>query len=270
MKKNNNILGVLVVLLSIVVLGLTGFIVYDKVLNKDAKEVNNNAELENVKNDLDEIVKNELYVLWNKNSIGEITTQERLQLALERYAKDNNYDLKMYQPEKVTASELESSYNKTSVTINPLVHQNIYFYEKVGCGNAILYSYDDSTKTYTVNPSGRGVIKIEPTYSKIVSFEEKGKDSYHIAYQYLFTWINHGEVDNNVYLSYDDASKQVNGIKVFNYSGNNVFNSYDELETKLKSFVENNYDELKNKLITCNYDFDYENGKYNLKNYYLS
>ena len=43
MKKSKSFLGVLVILLSIVVLGLTGFIVYDKVLNKDAKNENTNS-----------------------------------------------------------------------------------------------------------------------------------------------------------------------------------------------------------------------------------
>lgn len=48
MEKKNSILGVLVILLSVVVLGLTAFIVYDKVLNKDAKnESTNNNEVEN-------------------------------------------------------------------------------------------------------------------------------------------------------------------------------------------------------------------------------
>lgn len=43
MEKKNSVLGVLVILLSVVVLGLTGFIVYDKVLNKDAKNENTNS-----------------------------------------------------------------------------------------------------------------------------------------------------------------------------------------------------------------------------------
>ena len=46
MKKDNNVLGVLVVLLSIVVLGLTGFIVYDKTLNKNEKKENINNGVE--------------------------------------------------------------------------------------------------------------------------------------------------------------------------------------------------------------------------------
>lgn len=60
MKKNNNILGVLVVLLSIVVLGLTGFIVYDKVLNKDANEENNTQQTTN-NSEIDSALLNSLY-----------------------------------------------------------------------------------------------------------------------------------------------------------------------------------------------------------------
>ena len=46
MEKKNSVLGVLVILLSVVVLELTGFIVYDKVLNKDTKNENNNNGVE--------------------------------------------------------------------------------------------------------------------------------------------------------------------------------------------------------------------------------
>ena len=238
------------------------------------QEENNNdtnsedSNLNDIRKSIENIVEEELYVLWNKKGIGEISTQERLQLALERYARDNNLNILNYQPETVSASELENSYYKTSCTINPLIHQNIYLYEKVSSSSDVLYTYDANTKTYKVNPVGKGTIKIKPTYSNVVEFKELSENEYSISYQYLFTWVNHGDVDNNVYFSYNDAKNQVNGIKVFDIKG--MLNSYDELETELNDYIKDNYDKIKDKLITHNYEFSYELGKYNLKNFYLS
>lgn len=280
--KNEKKVGLitLVIVLVLVIIGLGGFIIYDKVLQKNKTENNNsNSEINNTTNSneknlseakkaIETIVEEELYVLWNKNSIDEISNQEKLQIALERYAKDNNLDLLLYQPEVVSAKELENSYYKTSCSNNPLVHQNIYLYNKVFSSTDVLYTYDANTKTYNVNPVGKGMIKIEPTYSKVIDFKIVNENNYSISYQYLFTWINHGDVDNNVYFSYNDAKNQVNGIKVFDING--TLNSYDELKLQLDEYVEKNYDKIKDKLITHNYEFSYESGKYNLKKFYLS
>lgn len=277
MEKKNTGLIVLVIILFLLVIGLGGFIVYDKILNNNDNntnnEVNNNNEanddnLNSVRKSLESIVEEELYILWNKNNIHEISAQERLQVALERYAKDNNLDLLRYEPETITAKDLETSYYKTSCTINPLVHQNIYLYEKIASSTDVLYTYDASNQTYTVNPIGKGAIKIEPTYSNVIEFKQLSENEYSISYQYLFTWENHGEVDNNVYFSYEDVKNKVNGIKVFDIQG--MLNSYDELEKELNDYVENNYDSIKDKMVTHNYVFSYELGKYNLKNFYLS
>lgn len=262
MEKKNTGLIVLVIILSVLVVALSGFFVYDKLLN------NKDSNLNNIRNSIENIVEEELYILWNKNNISEITMQERLQVALERYAKDNGLDLLSYKPETISAADLEKAYYKTSCAINPLVHQNILYYAKVNSFTEVLYTYDADNKIYKVNPVGKGTIKIEPTYSNVIEFKQLDENEYSISYQYLFTWINHGEVDNNVYFSYTDAKNQVNGIKVFDNKG--TLNSYDELKVELDDYVENNYDKIKDRLITHNYVFSYEHDKYNLKDFYLS
>ena len=62
MEKKNTGLIVLVIILSVLVVALSGFFVYDKLLN------NKDSNLNNIRNSIENIVEEELYILWNKNN----------------------------------------------------------------------------------------------------------------------------------------------------------------------------------------------------------
>lgn len=48
MKKSNNVLVFLVIILSIAVIALTGFIIYDKTVSKDTNDKENNSDISNI------------------------------------------------------------------------------------------------------------------------------------------------------------------------------------------------------------------------------
>lgn len=73
--------------------------------------------------EMETIVEEELYVLWNKEKIEDITNNERLTLAIKKYAKNTNLDY--YSLEKVKKIDVEKAFKTTSVSSLGLKHENV-------------------------------------------------------------------------------------------------------------------------------------------------
>lgn len=179
MEKKNSVLGVLVILLSVVVLGLTGFIVYDKALNKDAKEENNNTN-NNVVETFDNIVikNSEIKELYNyvqpslksnnvclgyfyQNPYKNHTMDSKISLVLLNYAEkyEKTIDEKFLQ--KISESDRELVKNSSDYYVEPdIVKEGLKILfnidiDKFDNKNYALWQYRDDANAF-VNGSGGG------------------------------------------------------------------------------------------------------------------
>ena len=248
MQKKNTCLIIIIIILAILLLGLGGYLIYDKVLNNNDK-ANNTEVPDNSINNVKDIITNELYVLYDKNSIAEITNQEKLKVAIRKMWKETSDPITT-----ITADELENYYKKTSIGNLPIIHESIYS----DIDNIPAYEFDARTNTYSSNNVvGHGGNQIEPIYTRITDYNVDG-DTYKIAVQFIFADVY---FDEKIYATYNDAKNDTNEIaNIPSYNGN------DHLDN-LKKYAEEHYDELKDKLYTYNYTFVYENDIFKLTDY---
>ena len=249
--KKKVIIGIIIVVL-IIAVGVIGFLF----LRGEEKVALSEAEVTELYNIIDE----ELYVLWNKDNINEITNQEKLQIAVETYAASNNY-ASYADIVSVSGSDLESFFSKTSLRNLELVHQDIRpFYKLYMEGDAAM-SYNEETNEYLTNPFDIVSTSIEP-YQEYLVDSYKEDNLYYISYKYV--WIETGDFYpvSAIYPSYEDCLNETNAI----YDENKTdFDNVDEetfISNDLIDYVNNNEDTIKENLTIYNYVFEKINDEY--------
>jgi len=158
MKKKNTGLIVLVIVLSLLVVGLGGFIIYDKVLNKNNEviEKNNNSAEEKNENNIDENLDKVFEI--SKDTIQELASDTSLNLNTEFSNVDHAVGL--YNDDFVSLSINENNklilkYNGKSSIVHNMDEDIVMLYSSVSCqlsssivliltnkGN--IYSFDNS------------------------------------------------------------------------------------------------------------------------------
>lgn len=212
-------------------------------------KIEEKKEYENItKEEVETIVNNELYVLWNKDKIDDITNNERLTLGLKRYAKDNNLDY--YDINSVASSDVEASFKNTSIGNLELTNDHVKGSFKVETCEHNMWKYDKDNGLYTSIPEGHGICAVNEVYHKLENLEEKdGK--YVATYKYIFTYGCETDDETILYGSYEDAKAGKNKL-------GKLTNESDTKE------IQEKYDSIKDSLMTYTYTFEKSNNKISL------
>lgn len=254
-----------IIIVTLLCIGAIGYLVYDNFIkenetveNNEEKE-NNNLEdeqvkkeeiSENVLSELNNIIENELFVLWDKSSIEEITNQEKLQVALLKLTTIKN--LNHYSEiESFSTAEIENAIKQTSIGYLQLNHETIHPFYKLSVFNEDGFTYDKNNQMYTNAIFGSDTEAIEPYESLLKeSYYENGK--YYISYQYIWTiYPDLGNRYYSLYYSYDDA-----------YNKQNSYFSGDDEKNEIEEYIVNNKETIIKNTEIYNYVFEKENDNF--------
>ena len=249
MKKN-----IIIIILCILLLGLSGYIIYDKFLNnKNEININNipNNIKEYAKEDFDKIVNPWLGLssLLNKNSLEEMTNQERLRMIIDMYDGEDKYGI-------FNQSKLEEIHKNSAIKNLSITYENLYNYYGTFLWDDVPlvgFEYDKDNKTfkYTGALGHGGVSYGNIAYSDMISMDTDGIN-YTVKYKYVF--INSsgdGPSDVTLYLNIKDALSHGNEWVKLSVNEDNYVNP--------KEYIQEHYDEIKDKLQVYTYKFKVEN-----------
>lgn len=254
MKKN-----IVIIVLCILLLGVSGYLVYDKVLSnkkEDTENIDNNIINDNTKeftkDDFDKIVTSHLGLssLLNKKSLNEMTNQERLRMIIDLYNDEDKYST-------FSQSKLEKIHNDSVIKELNINYENLNDYYGTFLWNDKLvgfeYNINDKTFTYTGALGHGGSSRGNIAYSKMVSLDTNGK-TYTVKYKYVFlNSTGDGPSDVKLYLNVNDALNDKNLWKYLEVGEDDLTHS--------KEFIQEHYDEIKDKLSIYTYKFKVENDK---------
>lgn len=258
---------IIIVILVILVLGLSGYIIYDKVMSNDKD--NDNDKTTPVVNkysqqDIEKVLEEEGSILYGDSSLLEFNDKEKTYVAFTLYKKANFEkdlsatgftldDIKRYYEDSIY-SEIEVNY--TDVYLAPGFNE-VYFHLNNG--------------NYTFEPmAAHGVSSITPVYSKVVDY--KAVDNiYNISVQYVFTFYGDSPMDAKLYYTYQDGLSSKNDFYTFNiedyFSKEKSTYDTDLLNKDINNYINDNYDKIKGNLKTYNYTFKVVNDKLKLTDF---
>ena len=264
-KKEGRICIIALIIVALLSLGAIAYLVYDEFIKEEPRENNeinneeNNQNNEQVKREeiddetlssLNSIIDNELYVLWNKDNINEITNQERLQVALLKLADFLNAIHYSYL-DTFTAIDLEEAFKQTSIGYLSLTHETIHPFIKLSVFNEDGFIYNEDEKIYTNAIFGSGSSVIQP-YESLLKEAYYEDGLYYISYQYIWTITpDIGPAYYDLYYSYSDA-----------YNRENSYFSGDDTTGEIKEYINNNLDTIKENTDTYNYVFEKDNNNF--------
>lgn len=205
--------------------------------------------------EVEKIVDEELYVLWNKNKISEVTNNELLTLGLEKVAKDKGLDSR-HNLEIVSKKELEESFKRTSLGNKTIKHETVKGSVKVHTCEHDDWVYDAVKEEYRNETLGHGIGGVFEIFKKLEDFKEN-KGQYVATYKYAFTYSTEGDLVT-VYGNFEDAQIQREDKVLMEQ------NSYDE---DIKKKIEDNYESLKSKMATYTYTFEKVDGQIRLEDF---
>lgn len=215
---------------------------------------NNKKYGEITEKEIETLLDEELYVMWNKEKIEDVTNNERLTLAIKKYAKNNNLDY--YDLEKVKKSDVEEAFKTTSIGTLSLNHQNVKGSAKITTCEHNQWVYNANKEIYTNTMEGHGVCAVSEAYHKLISLEEK-KGKYIAVYKFIFEYSCEGDNPIPFYGSYEDALNNRNKLdEIDGYL-------YDTLE-EYDNMVAKKYEDIKDSLMTYTYTFEKIDGKITL------
>ena len=267
MKKNT-----IIIVLIIIVLCLTGYIVYDKVISKDNDiEPENNLQT-NIKKytqeEVENILKEQAYILYGNTSLDTIDNKEKLYLAFDllriNYTKEDIYS-------GFTVEDIKKYYDNSIYSNLDIKYDDIYLYPYY---NEIYFHLDN--ETYTFEPSAaHGGLAVYPIYSKVLNYHTED-NKYTISYQYVFSASSEGPSDRHLYYTYQDALKYYDSslsfytLKEMDYIDENTYEyDTDRLNKDTEDYINNNYDEIKQKLKTYNYVLEGTDSGLKITNFYI-
>lgn len=268
-SQNGSVHLVIIVVLCIALIGALGFVCWQnfiqpkvvKVGVKEGSRPNDSAQTIS-QLELESIVTKELDFLNGKSSLGQITNQDKLQLASRLYAKAHPYAGGVYS-RVIKASEIEDVLNSTSINSADLTHESIECLLVTEPAHNE-YDYNADTKTYSNSDHlGHGAGGwVYAVYAKPVDFNNSN-NQYSISYKYVFAVSKEtGSSEEKVYGTYVDAKNNSNAIHTFVAEESENYNPVD-LSKETNYFI-NNFDSFGSKLATYTYTFEKVDGKIRL------
>ena len=227
---------------------------------KNTEKIENIEITDEIKNQINDAINYQLYVLWNKHSINEIKNSEKVQVAFELYKKSKN--VKYLDEPEIDASLIEKYYSQSLISELPFYHENLKAHIFLSYPGLFSYLYDVEKKDYIKQVDGCDFNVVMPASQKIIGFFKKNNQ---IVLQMKYIWINYQAVGpiTKLYKSYEDAEGMKNEIWKTDYDGFTIttLESYEE-------YIENNNESLYSIMETYNYIFELKNNEYKLVNFY--
>lgn len=227
---------------------------------KNTEKIENIEITDEIKNQINDAINYQLYVLWNKHSINEIKNSEKVQVAFELYKKSKN--VKYLDEPEIDASLIEKYYSQSLISELPFYHENLKAHIFLSYPGLFSYLYDVEKKDYIKQVDGCDFNVVMPASQKIIGFFKKNNQ---IVLQMKYIWINYQAVGpiTKLYKSYEDAKGMKNEIWKTDYDGFTIttLESYEE-------YIENNNESLYSIMETYNYIFELKNNEYKLVNFY--
>jgi len=215
----------------------------------------NNKKYEEItEKEIETLLDEELYVLWNKDKIEDITNNERLTIAIKKYAKNNNLDY--YDLSEVKKNDVEDAFKTTTIGSLNLKHENVKGSFKISTCNHDMWIYNTGKELYTSSMEGHGICASKEVYRKLISLkEEKGK--YVAVYKFIFDYGCEDPGPTPLYGSYEDA---INGKNKLGEINNALYSTEEEF----KKIAAQKYEDIKGSLMTYTYIFEKIDGKITL------
>ena len=258
--------NIIIVILVILVFGLLGYIIYDKVMSNDNGDISKPEPVVNKysQQDIEKVLEEEGFILYGDSSLLEFDDKEKTYVAFTLYKKDNQEkdiygtgftldDIKKYYEDSIY-SEIEVNY--TDIYLAPGFNE-VYFHLNNG--------------NYTFEPmAAHGTFNVLPVYSKVVDY--KAVDNiYNISMQYVFTFYGDSPMDAKLYYTYQDGLSSKNDFYTFNiedyFSEEKSTYDTDLLNKDINNYINDNYDKIKGNLKTYNYTFKVVNDKLKLTDF---
>ena len=206
------------------------------------------------------IITNDLSKLLSRNSLSELTNQDKLSMLFEMYKKEYGF-------REFFSKEDLNNIHKNSVLSNLEVkHEKINDYSIVNDYSAsTLFDYDNETYRYA--NTGHSYENLKIINKELVEKSEKG-DEITLSYKFIFlTQTSNKPVELKLYTSIDDI-KNNKVFEKFSYYDINDEASYYMTIDKSKMHVKLNYDSIKDNLKIYTYTFKIEDNNITLANFY--
>ena len=263
-KKNNSKVG-LIIFLILIILGLAGYICYDKFFSKKEpakieKECDNSNFLQD---DFTAIIDEELDILLGMKSTSNITNE---QMTIWAYTNVSN-DLPSTQ--HFSASALDDYIKNSSLRKLNYKLTNIYdwYGNYAYVDDYICLKLENGEYNVTDTPCGHGFTFVSPQYSKVVGLEHKCNE-YIVSVKNVFTYGGDGGPSNQYFYAFDDAYNYYMGsedIKPF-YEVD-FETDYGIAKELANNYITENWDTIKDKLETYKYTFEIVDGDIVLKDF---
>ena len=156
---------------------------------KNTEKIENIEITDEIKNQINDVINYQLYVLWNKHSINEIKNSEKVQIAFELYKKSKN--VKYLEEPEIDASLIENYYSQSLVSELPFYHENLKTHIFLSYPGLYSYLFDKDKNNYIKQVDGCDFNVVMPASQKIFNLY---KISNRIILQMKFVWMNHPDM----------------------------------------------------------------------------
>lgn len=290
--KNNSINTILLIL----ILVLVGYIVYDKVLSDNNKEViqnettNNNVELKDENNNIAEenkqedtdtttnntkseeenieiyenIIETNLLKLLGNKKLSEISNQDKLAMIFEMYK--NEYGWK----KEISKSDLNNVKENSILKNLDIEYTSLNDYSMTTNHNASKL-YELNNKNYTYQNIGHKSNNIKIIHKELIDSNFDNNDI-KLSYNFVFSKTEAKGASTTpgyhyLYYSYEDINNNKH-FKDFSFMDINEEIGNALAYDNAKNYIDDNYKDIKDKLYTYTFVFSNEENNIILKDYY--
>lgn len=227
---------------------------------KDTEKIENIEITDEIKNQINDVINSQLYVLWNKHSISEIENSEKVQVAFELYKKTKN--VRYLEEPEIDASLIENYYSQSLISELPFYHEDLKTHIFLSYPGMYSYLFDKDKNNYIKQVDGCDFNVVMPASQKIFNLY---KINNQIILQMKFIWMNHPEMGpvTKLYKNYDNAQNMNDEIWSTDFDGYSLI-PYENY----RDYIKNNMDYLYSFMETYNYVFELKNNEYKLTDFY--
>lgn len=243
-EKNNKFLRIMIFLISIIIIGLTGYIIYEKALSKDTKEENNNTNINNKVKLTEEDAKK---IVEEKTKLVFIYENSLMPYCGER--DDNDY-IKTGEFQRWDASTSYSSKNELLNYLRTFMSDDVIKEYSVEKMYTLPIYKEENNKLYCYHPNigGGNNYNAGKTYYQILNVTENYIDAIGNIY-----FTNYGEMMSNITIIRLEKNKKSNWIMTSYAPIKAGIQDLFSVEWILENIIFANITSLEHKIIV-NYD----------------
>jgi len=265
-EKNNKDLALLIVVLIFLIIGLTGYIIYDKVLTKENQTIEKEEKIEETQS---------VEVAENLDNVAKILMNKLDKYYIDYYDDKDKIDFTKEEDieliKAVLAYENDINLTKTKVDeyFNNLFGKKLTNYPDYNCwnGDGALYKYNSSSNEYE-KVEGHGHGGLCTSHSAFINYSniEKNNENYEITVTKVYR-PSQGickESPENAFYADSDYTVKIDELSQFTKTDSNGNWSTPDI-TEAKNYYIQNYEKFKNTTPKYKYTFKKDQNE----NYYL-